>query len=378
MRKVPFVDLGPQTAAVKADVLRSWEELFTKSAFSGGEYVERFERAWAAYLAAGRADDAVHAVGCSDGTAAIVLALRGLDIGPGDEVVCPPTSFFATAEAVALVGATPTFADVDPATGNFDPSYVEAALTPRTRAIIAVHLAGRPAPLAELRAIADRRGLRLVEDAAQAQGAEYGGRRVGTLSDAGTFSFYPTKNLGAFGEGGAVVTRDAALARRVRALRDHGQTSRHRHEHIGYNARLHGMQACVLESKIAWLDRWNDERRAIADRYRRALEGVPIGLPPPLSDGRHVYHLFAARTSRRDGLAAHLGEAGVGTGSHYPTPIHLQPAFAHLGHRPGAFPNAERYASEQLSLPLYPGLPAESVDWVAGAIRAFFTEGARA
>jgi dTDP-4-amino-4,6-dideoxygalactose transaminase len=369
MRKVPFIDLGPQTAAVKADVLRLWEELFAKSAFSGGEYVERFEREWVAYLGAGHG---LQAIGCSDGTTAIVLVLRGMGIGPGDEVVCPPTSYFATAEAVALAGARPTFADVDAATGNLDPSQVEAALTSRTRAVVAVHLAGRPAPLDELRAIADRRGLRLVEDAAQAQGAEYRGRRVGALSDAGTFSFYPTKNLGAFGEAGAVVTHDAALAARIRAMRDHGQTARHRHEHIGYNARLHGMQACVLASKVAWLDRWNDERRALAERYRRSLEGVPVGLPPEPMGARHVYHLFAARTPRREALAAHLDASGVGTGSHYPTPIHLQPAFAHLGHRRGAFPNAERYAAEQLSLPLFPGLPPEDVDRVAAAVREFF------
>src|SRR5579859_473147 len=227
--KIPFVDLGPQTRAVREGAMRAWGEILDKGAFSGGEAVERFEKAWAAYLGVG------HAVGCSDGTTAIVLALRALGIGAGDEVICPPTSFFATAEAIALVGATPTFADVEYATGNFDPVKVDAAVTARTRAIAAVHLTGRPAPMDALRAIAERHKLRLIEDSAQAQGAEHKGVRIGGLADVASFSFYPTKNLGAFGEAGAVVTRDAALAGKLRALRDHGQTARHKHEYVGYN-----------------------------------------------------------------------------------------------------------------------------------------------
>lgn len=364
--KIPWIDLSPQTNTIREELLQVWNGVLDRAAFSGGEQTVAFEQDWARYLGVR------HAIGCSDGTSAIVLALRGVGIGPGDEVLTAPTSYYATAEAIALAGATPRFADVDEHTANLDPEAVEAAITPRTRAIVAVHLAGRPAPMAPLRTLADKHGLKLLEDAAQAHGAVYQGRRAGSLGDAASFSFYPTKNLGAMGEGGAVVTSDDAVAAKVRALRDHGQTGRHRHEFVGYNARLDGLQGAALRLKLPHLDRWNEERRVLAARYREGLAGLPLGLPPEGEDLTHVYHLYPVRTPRREALVAWLGERNIGVSSHYPTPIHLQPAFAHLGYVRGSFPRAERYAHEQLTLPIFPGLPLTSVDAVCEAIRAFF------
>ena len=364
--RIRWIDLAPQTQAVRAEVAPLWDDVIAKGAFSGGEQTAAFEREWAAYLGV------PHAIGCSDGTSAIVLALRGLGVGPGHEVLTAPTSFFATAEAIALTGARPTFADVLYETGNLDPEAVARAIGPRTRAIVAVHLTGRPAPIDELAVIASRHGLLLLEDAAQAHGALLGGKRIGSLADAASFSFYPTKNLGAFGEGGAVTTRHDDAAARVRELREHGQGARHRHDHIGYNARLDGLQAAVLRCKLRRLDGWNDERRALAARYLTALAGLPLGLPGDPPNATHVYHLFTVRTERRAALAEFLRDRGIETSSHYPTPIHLQPVFASYGHRVGDFPQAERYANDQLSLPLYPGLAPEAVDEVAAAIRQFF------
>jgi dTDP-4-amino-4,6-dideoxygalactose transaminase len=366
MPRVRFMDLGPQTRAVREEVLGAWNGILERGAFSGGDEVAAFERAFAEYLGA------AHVVGCSDGTMALVLLLRAAGIGPGDEVLTAPTSFFATAEAIVHAGARPVFADVEYETGNLDPERVELALTERVRAVIAVHLGGRPAEMEQLREIASREGVMLFEDAAQAHGALYRGRKAGTLADGAGFSFYPTKNLGAFGEAGAVAVPDAEAAERLRALRDHGQTTRHRHVESGYNARLDPLQAAVLRSKLPHLDRWIAERRAIAAQYRRELEGLPLGLPKEGGAAEPVYHLFTVRTPERDRLRDHLAARGIETGSHYPTPMHLQAALASLGHEPGDFPNAERYAAHQLSLPLYPGLAAEAVAEVAGAIRAFF------
>jgi dTDP-4-amino-4,6-dideoxygalactose transaminase len=368
-RRIPWIDLRPQTAEVEEEVWARWREIAVRGDFSSGGETALFEQEWAAYCGT------AHAVGCSDGTLALVLALRACGVDAGDEVITAPTSFFATAEAIALARARPAFADVDERTGNLDPERVSAAIGDRTRAIVAVHLAGRPAPMDQLRDLATSRGLRLIEDAAQAQGATHRGRKAGSLGDAAGFSFYPTKNLGAFGEAGAVTTSDPSVAAAARALRDHGQPSRHRHESIGYNSRLDSVQAAVLRCKLKRLDRWNAERRTLAARYRSALNGLPLGLPPEDPEPGSVYHIFTIRTPQRDGLARRLSEVGIGTGSHYPVPIHLQPVFAHLGYRRGDFPNAERYAAEQLSLPLYPGLSAEDVDRVAEAIRAFFRNG---
>jgi dTDP-4-amino-4,6-dideoxygalactose transaminase len=365
---IPWIDLRPQTRAVEEHLEGAWAPILESGAFSNGPETARFEEEWARYVGVR------HAVGTSDGTSSILLLLRAAGLGPGDEVLTAPTSYFATAEAIALSGARPSFADVDPETGNLDPASVESRIGPRTRAIVAVHLTGRLADVPALRAIAASRGLRLFEDAAQAHGARLGERRAGSLADAASFSFYPTKNLGAFGEGGAVTTNDDGIAARVRSLRDHGQSSsKHRHELIGHNARLDSIQASVLRIKLRLLDGWNAERRALADAYRERLAGVPVAVPPrPDPPEAAVYHLFTVRTECRDDLAKHLADRRIGTGSHYPTPIHLQPAFAALGYGPGSFPNAELYARQQLSLPLYPGMPGEFLERVCSAIQEFF------
>lgn len=365
--EIPWVDLRPQTDAIRDELRGLWAGVLDSGAFSNGPEVQAFEKDWARYVGV------KHALGVSDGTTAIILLLRAAGIEAGDEVLTAPTTYFATAEAIVLAGGTPSFADVDPATGNLDPDRVAAALSPKTRAVVAVHLGGRPAPMDALRDITAHRGVRLFEDAAQAHGATFAGRRAGSLADGASFSFYPTKNLGAFGEGGAVTTNDDVLASRVRSLRDHGQDGRHRHVAIGTNARLHSLQGAVLRLKLAHLDRWNAERRSLARIYVERLSELPLGLPDVSEEGGHVFHLFSVRTSRRDALAAHLASAGIGTGSHYPTPVHLQPAFSHLGLPCGSFPNAERYASEQLSLPLFPGMVPALVDRVCAEVRRFFS-----
>lgn len=364
--RIPWIDLRPQTEAVRQRLGSSWETIFATGAFSNGPETARFEEEWSRYVGVR------HAIGVSDGTTAILLLLRAAGIGPGDEVLTSPTSYFATAEAIALSGARPAFADVDPETGNIDPAGIEERLTPRTRAIVAVHLGGRIAPMSALEEIARSNGIRLFEDAAQAHGARLDGRIAGRLADGASFSFYPTKNLGAFGEAGAITTDDDEIAASARALRDHGQFSKHRHDLIGHNARLDSIQAAVLRVKLDLLDGWNAERRALAESYRRELSGLPLGLPPTRDPLAAVYHLFTIRSDRRDALAQHLERRGIGTGSHYPTPIHLQPVFSSLGFARGAFPTAERYAEQQLSLPLYPGMPNETIPTVSAAIREFF------
>jgi dTDP-4-amino-4,6-dideoxygalactose transaminase len=360
------MDLSFQTEAIRPQLIERWSSILDTNDFSSGHETTAFEKDWAAYVGAR------HAIGCSDGTMALVLALRGAGISPGDEVITAPTSYFATAEAIALSGARPVFADVDAASGNLDPQSVAAVVSPRTRSILAVHLGGQPARMEELGQIASERHLLLLEDAAQAHGALYKGRRTGSLGKAAGFSFYPTKNLGALGEAGAVTTSDDALADRVRALRDHGQSGRHRHEDVGYNARLDSLQAAALRLKLRHLDAWNSERRHLAALYQARLEGLPLGLPPEDGGSIPVYHLFTIRTPERDALVRFLAQRGIATSSHYPVPIHLQQAFSSLGHAPGDFPAAERYAAEQISLPLYPGLTHDSLEEVAAATRSFF------
>jgi len=336
------------------------------SAFILGREVEEFERAFAEYLGA------EFCVGVSSGTAAIQLAVTACGVGPGDEVIVPANTFFATAEAVSTAGATPVFVDADPVSYNLDVRRVEAAITPRTRALLPVHLYGRPADLDPLFELAARHRLVVIEDAAQAHGARYKGRRVGPLGRAGCFSFYPGKNLGAYGEGGAVVTNDPEVARRVRLLRDHGSPRKYRHEVVGYNFRLEGIQGAVLGVKLKRLDAWNDLRRAHAARYRALLAGADaagaLTLPRESPDAEHVYHLFVVQTGARDELQKQLAAAGVQTGVHYPVPVHLQPAYAALGHREGDFPEAERQARRVLSLPMFAELTDDQLARVAEEI----------
>lgn len=360
---IPFGDLKRTYARFRPEIDAALAEVLAGGWFILGERLAEFERAFAAYC------EAEHAVGLGNGTDAIALALRACGVGPGDEVITSPLSAAFTALAVSQIGARPVFADVDPRCLTLDPARVEAALTPRTRAILPVHLYGRPADLDPLLAIARRHGLALVEDAAQAHGARYRGRRVGSLGDAAAFSFYPSKNLGAFGDGGAVTTRDPAIAERLRRLRNGGQSSRYRHETLGVNSRLDEVQAAILGLRLRHLDADNARRRAIAARYDAALAGAPGLRPPPLAPEREsVYHLYVLQSPERAALAAQLAAAGIETAIHYPCPIHRQPAYAHL---PAAdCPVAERACAEVLSLPIYPELSDAEVERVAGALEA--------
>jgi dTDP-4-amino-4,6-dideoxygalactose transaminase len=365
---VPFVDLQAQYRAMKPEIDEAIQRVLDTSAFILGREVEAFERTFAEYLGV------EFCVGVSSGTAALQLAVTACGVGPGDEVIVPANTFFATAEAVSTAGATPVFVDCDPFTSNIAAERIEAAVTPRTRAVIPVHLYGQPADLDPILEVAARHGLSVIEDAAQAHGARYKGRRVGALGRAGCFSFYPGKNLGAYGEGGAVVTNDAEVARRVRLLRDHGSERKYRHELIGYNFRLEGIQGAVLGVKLKHLDAWNAARRRHAARYRELLAPLEaagaLHLPAEPPYAEHVYHLFVVQTDARDELQKHLGEAGVQTGIHYPVPVHLQPAYAALGHREGDFPEAERQARRVLSLPMFAELTGEQLTRVAEAIES--------
>ncbi|HEX8747483.1 MAG TPA: DegT/DnrJ/EryC1/StrS family aminotransferase [Pyrinomonadaceae bacterium] len=361
---IPFVDLQAQYRAIKEEVDAAVMRVLGNASFVLGREVAAFEESFAEYTGAR------HCVGVSNGTAAIQLALTACGIGAGDEVIVPANTFFATAEAVSTAGATPVFVDADPVSYTIDPRQVEAAITPATRAIIPVHLYGQAADLDAVLEIARRRNLLVIEDAAQAHGALYRGRRVGTFGHAAAFSFYPGKNLGAYGEGGAVVTNDEAVARKVRLLRDHGSERKYHHEIIGYNFRLEGIQGAVLSVKLRHLERWNELRREHASRYNALLEGAGLVLPEELAYARHVYHLYVVQSEERDALQADLNGAGVQTGIHYPVPIHLQPAYAFLGHARGSFPETERQAARVLSLPMFPELTDEQMNAVAENIHA--------
>jgi len=361
---VPFVDLKAQYQSIKSEVDAAIARVIENTSFILGPEAERFENAFAEYV------NARFCVGLNSGTAALHLALLACGIGAGDEVIIPANTFFATAEAVSLTGATPVFVDADPLAYTIDAGRIERAITPRTRAIIPVHLYGQPADLDPIFEIARGRNLRVIEDAAQAHGAEYKGKRVGALGDIGCFSFYPGKNLGAYGEGGAVVTNDEQLAKRVRLLRDHGSEKKYRHEIVGYNFRLEGIQAAVLDVKLKHLDRWNELRRAHAARYSDLLKDSGLVLPAEMDYARHVYHVYVVQSEARDALQKSLSDAGIQTGIHYPIPIHLQPAYASMGHQRGDFPEAERQSDRVLSLPMFAELSEEQIERVTAAIRS--------
>jgi dTDP-4-amino-4,6-dideoxygalactose transaminase len=362
---VPFVDLQAQYRSIKAEVDAGIARVLESAAFILGREVEAFEAAFAEYVGAR------FCVGVSNGTAAVQLALMACGVGEGSEVIVPANTFFASAEAVSTSNATPVFVDADPVSYNIDVSKIEAAVTDRTRAILPVHLYGQAADLDPVFEIAERHNLIVIEDAAQAHGARYKGRRVGALARAGCFSFYPGKNLGAYGEGGAVVTNDPEVARTLRLLRDHGSERKYRHEIVGYNFRLEGIQGAVLSVKLRHLDEWNALRRSTAARYGELLSGSKLTLPRELPYAEHVYHLYVVQSEARDALQKKLAQAGVQTGIHYPVPIHLQPAYSSLGHEPGDFPEAERQAARVLSLPMFPELTEKQIMHVAETIREF-------
>lgn len=367
---MPFVDLRAQFAEIRPEVMAAVEAVMERQQFILGPEVARFEEEMAAYVGAGAA------VGCASGSDALMLALMALGIGPGDEVITTPFTFVATAGAIARVGAKAVFADIDPRTFNIDPQSIGAAITESTRAIIVVHLFGLPADLAPIMTLAGARSIAVVEDAAQAIGARYHGRRVGALGAAGCFSFYPSKNLGGAGDGGLVAVSDADLAERIRVLREHGSRAAYHHEVLGLNSRLDEIQAAILRVKLRYLDRWTKGRREKADRYRaqfaqRGLEAaVELPLEPPGYE--HVYNQFVIRCSRRDELRSFLTARGIPTQIYYPSPLHLQAAFAALGYREGRFPNAERASHEVLALPLYPELTEERQCAVVDGFARFF------
>jgi dTDP-4-amino-4,6-dideoxygalactose transaminase len=359
---VPLVDLQVQFGRLREEVMQALAEVAESSAFVLGPRVAAFEEKFAAYLGAR------HCVGVNSGTSALHLALLGAGVGSGDEVVTVPMTFIATSWAISYVGARPVFVDVDPKTYTMDPGQVERQITARTRAILPVHLYGQPADLGPLLEIGRRHGIPVIEDAAQAHGARYAGRSAGTLGLCGCFSFYPGKNLGAYGEAGAVVTDDDAIARRLRALRDHAQSQRYHHDEIGFNYRMAAFQGAVLGVKLNYLEQWTEARRALANRYRAELADLPLKLPAASADRQHAWHLFVVLHRDREGLRRLLTEHRIHTGLHYPIPLHLQKAYAHLGHREGDFPVAERIGRECLTLPLFPEMTPQQQDAVIEAL----------
>ncbi len=359
---IPLVDLKTQYQSIKDEIDGAIQRVIDNTAFIMGTEVASFEEAFAAYCGAR------YAVGVSSGTGALFLALLGYDIGPGDEVITTPFTFFATGEAISQVGARPVFVDVDPITYNIDPARIEAAITPRTKAIMPVHLYGQPAAMDEINSIAKAHDLIVIEDAAQAHGSTYKGKRPGVLGDAACFSFYPSKNLGCYGDGGAVVTNDEHLAQRVRSLRDHGRSTKYEHAELGYGHRLDGIQAAILSAKLPHLDDWNEGRRQAADRYNKLLADTPVITPQHLPETNPVYHCYVIRTQQRDRLLEALKDAGVSAGVHYPIPLHLQPAYRHLELEPGSYPISEQLAQEVISLPIYAELSAEQQEYIAGVI----------
>jgi dTDP-4-amino-4,6-dideoxygalactose transaminase len=363
---VPFTRLDNANPELHAELLRTVEDISSRAAFTLGSEVEEFERAFAEWCGT------EHAVGVSSGTAALELALRGLGVGPGDEVIVPTNSFIATAEAVSAVGATPRLVDVDPETALITAEIVEAGITPRTRCVIPVHLYGRTVDMDPLLSLCRDRGILVIEDACQAHGALSRGRPAGSMGDAGCFSFYPTKNLGAWGDGGAVVTSDPKLADGVRKLRSHGELTRHYHEVPAKTDRLDALQAAILRVKLGRLDDANRARRAAGAALGEALAGTAVAPPvPTAADGDHVFHLFVVRTPVRHALRGHLNEAGIAHAIHYPRPIHLQPAYASLGLIAGSLPVAERLAGESCSLPIFPSISEQEIDRIATVVGEF-------
>ena len=364
---VPFLDLKPQYATIEPEVRAAIDGVFRRGSFILGPEVAAFEQEFAAYLGVR------HAIGVASGTDALHLALRACGIGPGDEVITVTNTAVATVAAIELAGARPVFVDIDPSTFNLNPRLVEAAITPQTKALLPVHLYGQPADLGPLLDIARRRGLRIIEDACQAHGATYHGNKVGTIGDIGCFSFYPTKNLGGYGDGGMVTTNDDALAERLKLLRTYGWAERDRSVLRGMNSRLDEVQAAVLRVKLRHLDGWNQQRRDMAAHYTELLGGVRgITAPAEAPNGCHVYHLYVARAQEREHLRQYLTEQDIGTLVHYPIPIHRQQAYLDLGYAAGSLPRAERAAQEILSLPLYPLMDMNQVDLVCRAIRQFY------
>lgn len=360
---VKFLDLEAQYRSIKHEVDRAVLSVLESSSFVLGPEVRKFEEEFAA------AHGAAEAVAVNSGTSALHLALLAAGVEQGDEVITVAMTFTATAAAIAYIGAKPVLVDVDPDSFTMDAALVEEKITPKTKAILPVHLYGQPADLAPLLEIADRHGVPLIEDAAQAHIAEYGGRRVGAQGFVGAFSFYPGKNLGAYGEGGLALTNNPEAAERMRLLRDWGQRRKYDHEMLAYNYRMDAIQGAILRVKLRHLERWTEDRRRIAAAYQEQLGNLELRLATELPGRRHVYHIYSLFHPDRNRLRDHLAAKGIQTGMHYPVPLHLQRAYASLGHRDGDFPVSEQVAREQLSLPIYPEMTVEDVDAVCAGIR---------
>jgi dTDP-4-amino-4,6-dideoxygalactose transaminase len=366
---IPFIDLSCQHRPIAAELATAFAEVLRGAQYILGPALVRFEEEMA------RLHGVRHAIGCASGTDALLLGLLGAGVRPGDEVITTPFTFVATAEVIEHAGARPVFVDIDEATFNLDPALIEAAITERTRAIIPVHLYGLSCDMTAIGKIAARNKLKVIEDCAQATGSRWQGNYVGAIGDAGAFSFFPTKNLGAIGDGGMVLTDNDTLAEKVRMLRGHGAKVRDHYELLGYNSRLDSLQAAVLSLKLPLLEGWNRQRRANAARYRELLGGVAeIALPVETAGAGHTYNQFSILTARRDELRAHLQERGVPTMVYYPRALHQQPVFAGLGYATGDFPVTERIQEEVLSLPIFPGLTDEQIETVAGAVKEFFAK----
>src|SRR5690606_31716935 len=359
---IPFLDLKAQYARIKPEVDAAIQGVLDSCGFILGPEVAKLEEEFAAYCGSR------FGIGVNSGTSALHLSLLAAGIGPGDEVITVPFTFVATVSAIEYAGAKPVFVDIDPGTFNMDPALIAAATTPRTRAILPVHLHGLMAEMDPILDIARRHNLIVIEDACQAHGAEYKGKRAGSLGDLAAFSFYPGKNLGAYGEGGMVVTGNPDLAKKVRMLRDWGAEKKYHHELRGYNYRLEGIQGAILRVKLKYLEEWTEERRRAAANYNRLLAGTGIPVPQPKPYQRHVYHVYAIRTKQREKWQAALAQQGIQTGIHYPFPVHLLPAYADLGYKAGDFPHAEAAAKEVLSLPMFPELTDAQCETVARAV----------
>jgi len=354
--KVPFIDLGAQYESIKAEIHDAIGQVLRSTAFAGGPFVSRFEENFARFCGTN------HAVGVGNGTDALWFSLLAAGVGPGDEVITVPNTFIATAEAISFCGAKPVFVDVDEKTCTMDPARIEKAFTPKTKAIIPVHLYGQTADMDPILALAKNRKIPVIEDACQAHGSAYKGRPAGSLGLAGCFSFYPGKNLGAYGEAGAVVTNDADTAQKIRIMRDHGQARKYDHRVIGWNGRMDGIQGAVLDVKLRHLDAWNEGRRKNGRRYTELLKKLSAVTPPHEALwSTHVYHIYAIRVKERDLLIEKLNEMGISCGIHYPVPIHLQKAYENLGLRRGAYPVAEKIADELVSLPMFPELREDQI-----------------
>jgi dTDP-4-amino-4,6-dideoxygalactose transaminase len=365
---VPYLDLRAQLKPLRAEIDAAIARTLDNCSFCLGPDVAQFEKDFAKFCGAD------HALGFNSGTSALHVAMRLLNVEPGDEVITTPYTFIATSWAISYCGAKPVYVDIDDATFNLDPKLLERAITPRTKAVLPVHLYGQPFDVDAIAAICKKHNLPLVEDACQAHGAKYKGKPVGALGDISCFSFYPAKNLGAAGEGGALVTNNAAFAARARSLREHGSTVRYHHDEVGYNYRLEGIQGAVLGVKLKHLDGWTRGRQRVAARYAELLADTPLKLPAVTAGNESAWHLYTVRTLRRDELKKHLDANGIGNAVHYPMPLHLQKAYAHLGHKPGDFPVAEKASREVLSLPMFPELTDAQIQRVADVVKAFFRQ----